>query len=96
MEGRYVFADGLAMNDTRDPYCLPGQDRRFQTERLYGLKPAGLYFLYWHLSSYLSELQQVHERRGNFDPMESRRKNENGIGHKMAYNVLYSTLHYCQ
>lgn len=41
VEGRYVFADGLAMDDTRDPYCLPGQDRRFQTERLYGLKAAG-------------------------------------------------------
>lgn len=41
VEGRYIFADGLAMDDACAPYCLPNRDRRFQTERIFGLKPAG-------------------------------------------------------
>jgi len=41
VEGRYIFVDELAMDDISDPYCLPGKDRRFQTERLNGLRPAG-------------------------------------------------------
>eukprot|EP00164_Ancoracysta_twista_P002477 GFYU01003288.1.p2 GENE.GFYU01003288.1~~GFYU01003288.1.p2 ORF type:complete len:155 (-),score=41.94 GFYU01003288.1:430-894(-) len=40
LEGTYYFADGLEYNEGDWPYCT-ADDRRFYTEQLYGLKPAG-------------------------------------------------------
>ncbi|KAF4082700.1 hypothetical protein AMELA_G00154530 [Ameiurus melas] len=39
-QGHYIFSDGLEYEETDWDYC-DGYDRRFYTERCYGLKPAG-------------------------------------------------------
>jgi len=44
VEGSYVFADGLAYTDPADgewSYCRPDGDRRFYSELVGGLRPAG-------------------------------------------------------
>ena len=38
--GKLVFDDGLEFEDKEWKYCTP-EDRRFQSERLHGLQPAG-------------------------------------------------------
>ncbi|XP_060752351.1 MORN repeat-containing protein 5 isoform X1 [Tachysurus vachellii] len=39
-QGQYTFSDGLEYEETDWDYC-DGYDRRFYTERCYGIKPAG-------------------------------------------------------
>lgn len=44
VKGRYVFADGLAYTEPQDgewQYCKPSGDRRFYSELVEGLRPAG-------------------------------------------------------